>query len=214
MRSPWHREYVRTPTDYIWGTEPSLFAREVSELLPPGARVLDLGCGEGRDSVFFAAQGFEVVGVDVSLAGLRKAERLARERGVKVRWLHGDMARLRLPRPFDLVYSCGTIHYVPRRARARLFRWLKALTLPGGYHAHIVFTDRAVYREKGEVVDYFVRGELSRAYADWQVLECEEQMIPCAQDGTPHRHSVEQLTARALASGSVEQGDEWTPSSR
>ncbi len=213
MRSPWHREYVRTPADYIWGTEPSLFAREVSELLPPATRVLDLGCGEGRDSVFFAAGGFEVVGVDVSLAGLRKAERLARERGVKVRWLHGDMARLALPGPFDLVYSCGTIHYVPRRARARLFPRLKAVTRPGGYHAHIVFTDRAVYREKGEVVDYFARGELSRAYADWRVLQCEEQMIPCAQDGTPHRHSVEQLIARAVGSGAVQQGDEWTPSS-
>ncbi len=214
MRSPWHREYVRTPAEYIWGTEPSLLAREVSELLPPGARVLDLGCGEGRDSVFFAAQGFEVVGVDVSLAGLRKAERLARGRGVKARWLHGDMARLPLPGRFDLVYSCGTIHYVPKRARARLFRRLKALTLPGGYHAHIVFTDRLVYREKGEVVDYFARGELGGAYATWQVLQCEEQMIPCAQDGTPHRHSVEQLIARAVGSSSVEQGDGWTPSSR
>jgi tellurite methyltransferase len=214
MRSPWHREYVRTPAGYIWGTEPSPFAREVSDLLPTAARVLDLGCGEGRDSVFFAGQGFDVVGVDVSRAGLRKAERLARERGVKLRWLHGDMARLPLPGRVDLVYSCGTIHYVPRRARVRLFRRLKALTLPGGYHAHIVFTDRAVYQEKGEVIEYFVRGELSRAYADWRVLQCEEQMIPCAQDGTPHRHSVEQLVARAVGAGSVDQGNEWTPPSR
>ncbi|MBI3030151.1 MAG: methyltransferase domain-containing protein, partial [Candidatus Rokubacteria bacterium] len=73
MRSPWAREYVRRPKDYIWGTEPSSLALEVSDLLPPGARVLDLGCGEGRDSVFFASRGFEVTGVEVSLAGLRKA---------------------------------------------------------------------------------------------------------------------------------------------
>jgi len=54
IRSPWAREYARTPKTYIWGTGASSLAREVSALLPPGARVLDLGCGEGRDSVFFA----------------------------------------------------------------------------------------------------------------------------------------------------------------
>lgn len=210
MRSPWAREYVRRPNEYIWGTEPSPFAREASELLPPAARVLDLGCGEGRDSVFFAAQGFEVTGVDASVAGLRKAERLAREHGVEVHWLHGDMAHLPLDGPFDLVYSCGAIHYVPRRERDRLFPRLKALTLPGGHHAHIVFTDRAVYREKGEVIDYFAAGELGRAYANWRILRRGAQMISCAQDGVPHRHSVEQLIAQAVGQ-TYSEGDETPP---
>ncbi|MBI4588474.1 MAG: class I SAM-dependent methyltransferase [Candidatus Rokubacteria bacterium] len=209
MRSPWAREYVRTPKAYIWGTEPSSFAREVSELLPPAARVLDLGCGEGRDSVFFASRGYQVTGVDASRAGLRKAERLAREGGVEVRWLPGNMARLPVEGPFDLVYSCGAIHYVSRRERARLFPKLKALTPPGGYHAHIVFTDRAVYREKGEVIDYFAPEELARAYANWLILQREEKLIACAQDGTPHRHSVEELIVKAVGSGYTE--DDQTP---
>lgn len=207
MRSPWAREYVRRPKDYIWGREPSSFAREVSALLPPGARVLDLGCGEGRDSVFFASRGFDVTGADVSLAGLRKAERLAREEGLEVRWLHGDVGHLAFEEPFDLVYSCGAIHYVPRRERARLFPRLQALTPPGGYHAHIVFTDRRIYVEKGETIDYFRPGELRRAYANWLTLRLEEQTIRCAQDGTPHRHSVEVFIAKA-AGTEYSQGDE------
>ena len=197
-RSPWAREYVRRPKEYIWGTGPSGFAQEVSGLLPPGARVLDLGCGEGRDSVFFATKGFQVTGVDVSRAGLAKAERLARERGVAVRWLCTDMARLRLDGPFDLVYSCGAVHYVPRRRRARLFPRLEALSRPGGHQAHVVFTDRAVYREKGEVIDYFTPGELGGVFGDWLVLRSRETVIDCAQDGTPHRHSVEEIIARAI----------------
>ena len=198
MRSPWAREYARTPNEYIWGTEPSAFAREVSALLPPRARVLELGCGEGRDSVFFATCGCEVTAVDVSLAGLRKAERLAREQGVEVRWIHGDLARRAVVGPFDLVYSCGAIHYVPRRERLRLFPRLKRLTRPGGHHAHIVFTDRDIYVEKGEVIDYFVPGELSRVYADWLILRCEELTLACGGDGTPHRHSIEQVIAKAV----------------
>ncbi|MFQ5946927.1 MAG: SAM-dependent methyltransferase [Anaerolineae bacterium] len=201
MRSPWAREYVRRPKEYIWGTDPTTFAKEVSVLLSAGARVLDLGCGEGRDSVFFASLGFKVTGVDASRAGLRKAERLARERGVQVRWLHGDMTRVALAGPFDLVYSCGAVHYVPRRQRGRLLARLKALTPPGGHHAHVVFTDRAIYVEKGEIIDYYMPGELRETYAEWKILRLEERMIPCAQDGTSHRHSVEQLVAQVVSPG-------------
>ncbi|MBI2159601.1 MAG: class I SAM-dependent methyltransferase [Candidatus Rokubacteria bacterium] len=117
MRSPWAREYVRTPHQYIWGTEPSELAREVVRLLPRRARVLELGSGEGRDSVFLAACGFDVTGVELSRAGIDKAERLACAHEVRVRWVHGDMARAHLRGPFHVVYSCGAIHYVPRQAR-------------------------------------------------------------------------------------------------
>jgi tellurite methyltransferase len=195
-RSPWAREYVRTPQEYIWGTEPSEFARELAALLPPRARVLDLGCGEGRDSAFFAGHGLEVSGVEISQAGLNKAKRLARERGVAVRWIHADMARLVVRGPFDLVYSCGAIHYVPRRHRARWLRRLQARTSPAGYHGFVVFTDRLIYAEKGELIDYFEPGELSRAYSGWLILQCEEDEILCSQDGTAHRHSVERFVAQ------------------
>jgi tellurite methyltransferase len=197
MRSPWAREYARRPNEYIWGTAPSTFAGAVRAHLWPGFRVLDLGCGEGRDSVFFAGLGCAVTGVDISRAGLRKAERLARERGVTVRWVQDDLAHLTVTGRFDLVYSCGSIHYVPRPARGRLFARLRALTRAGGHHAHLVFSDRVIYVEKGETIDYFVPGELQRSYADWLLLASKEETIACEQDGTPHRHSVEHLIARA-----------------
>lgn len=199
MRSPWLQKYLQTPDEYIWGTEPSGFAREVAELLPPGARLLELGCGEGRDCVFFSSLGFDVVGVDSAAAGIRKAERLARERGASVRWVTADMAEANLEGPFDLVYSCGAVHYAPRPERDRLLENAKALTRPGGLHAHIVFTDREIYVELGEIIDYFLPGELTRLYSDWRILVREEGAISCAQDGTPHRHSVEKLIARRPA---------------
>jgi tellurite methyltransferase len=199
MRSPWVQKYLRTPNEFIWGTDPSGFAREVAELLPSGARVLELGCGEGRDSVFFSSLGFDVVGVDSAEAGIRKAERLARERGASVRWVTADMSEINPAGPFDLAYSCGAVHYVPRLERDRLLRRTKALTRPGGLHAHIVFTDREIYVELNEIIDYFLPGELVRLYSDWIILVREEGTIDCAQDGTPHRHSVEKLIARRPA---------------
>src|SRR5262249_57277247 len=92
-RSPWALEFARRPDDYVLGTAPSPFARMLCSLLAPGARVLEIGCGEGRDSVFFASRGCEVTAADVSNAGLRKARRLARRAGVEGHWGHADAAR-------------------------------------------------------------------------------------------------------------------------
>ena len=105
----------------------------------------------------------------------------------------GDIGRLDtlplLEECFDLIYSCGAIHYVPRAVRVKLIPGLKAITREHGLHAHIVFTDRAVYVEKGERIDYFALGELTAFYPDWAT--------DCNQDGTIHRHSVEQFVARS-----------------
>ena len=195
--SPWGVEYARTPGRYVFGRDGSTFARQTHRLLRPGARVLDLGCGEGRDSVFFAARGCAVVGVEMSLAGLRKAEDLAAERSVHPRWVCASMAQLPVVGTFDLVYSCGSVHYVAREDRPELFQRLRALTPPGGYQAHLVFTDRRVHPEKGERIDYFAPGELEEVYAGWRILRSEETVIPCAQDGIAHLHSIAIVVGRA-----------------
>jgi tellurite methyltransferase len=169
----------------------------VSRLLPPAARVLELGCGEGRDCLFFASQGFAATGVELSEAGLAKARRLAGERGLAVRWVHGDMADVPVEGPFDLVYSCGAIHYVPRHRRTGFFAALRRLSPAAGLQAHVVFTDRDVYQEKGEEIDYFEAGELRAAFPRWLIRARGEYLIDCAQDGHPHHHSVEELIAEA-----------------
>jgi tellurite methyltransferase len=110
------------------------------------------------------------------------------------------------PGPFDLLYSCGTIHYVPRAHRGLLFRRLAALTRPGGHQAHVVFTDRLVHEEKGEVVDYFARGELGRIFAGWRICRYDERIIDCDQDGSPHGHSVEELVATRPCAASAGAG--------
>jgi tellurite methyltransferase len=194
--SPWGREYAATPDRLIWGMQPSPLAREASEIVGRRARVLDLGCGEGRDSVFLAEQRHDVVGLDLALDGLRKAARLGEARGVRVAWVCAGLPDLPVRGPFDLIYSCGAIHYVDRGDRDELFSRLHRLTRPGGHHAHVVFTARQIYREKNEVVHYFAPDELREAYRGWTILRHYEGLIPCAQDGIRHLHSVETILAR------------------
>ena len=80
---------------YVYGTEPNQFLREAQGEIRPG-RVLCLAAGEGRNAVYLAEQGYEVLAVDSSRVGLGKAERLARERGVQIETVHADLRDYRI----------------------------------------------------------------------------------------------------------------------
>lgn len=203
--SPWGDEYARS-AHYVFGTAPSDFALEVARLVRAGDAVLELGCGEGRDSVFFAQLGATVTGVDLSAAGIAKARQLARARRVRVTWIEGAMTDWLPAGPFELVFSCGSLHYLPRTERALLLRRLQAMTRAGGHQAHLVFTDRQVHEEKGELVAYFQLGELCGAFANWRILSHGHRVISCAQDGTVHGHGVEALVAASPLGASAPVG--------
>lgn len=99
------------------------------ETLPEGARVLDLGCGNGWPVTERLATRFDVTGVDISGEQIARA----RERVPTARFMQADMTGLDLPdNHFDAVVAAFSIIHLPRDEHAALFalivRWLR----PGG----------------------------------------------------------------------------------
>ena len=72
--------------DYYWGLTPNRICYDIMKVLPPVRpyRVLDIGCGEGKDAVFFAKCGYAVTAFDVSEQGIEKAKRLAEHNKVNI----------------------------------------------------------------------------------------------------------------------------------
>ncbi|MBN1420443.1 MAG: methyltransferase domain-containing protein [Planctomycetes bacterium] len=68
---------------------------------PPGASILDIGCGTGRHSIELARRGYAVTGLDLSSGMLAKAAAAADSAGVNVEWIHADATRFALSRKFD-----------------------------------------------------------------------------------------------------------------
>ena len=100
-RELWNERY-RTPR-LVWTAEPNRFLRELGEGLTPG-RALDLACGEGRNAIWLARQGWTVTGVDFAHVGLEKARRHAEEHDVAVDWIEADLRTWQAPSAaFDLV---------------------------------------------------------------------------------------------------------------
>jgi SAM-dependent methyltransferase len=97
--------------------------------LPPGARVVELGCGGGTEETRVLAESFELTGVDLSRAQLRRA----RERVPAASFVHADFTELDLePGSVDAVASFYAFNHVPRELLAGLFARIHDWLVPGG----------------------------------------------------------------------------------
>ena len=112
---------------------PSAFFGECAPLVPPGARILELGCGQGADAAAFAALGHEVTATDF-VAGV--IERNSRRHAGQPR-LEFQHMRIDEPFPFataafDVVYAHLTLHYFTGAVTRRIFKEIHRVLRSGG----------------------------------------------------------------------------------
>lgn len=124
----WDERY--STDEFVYGTTANEFLVSAIDWLPKG-RVLCVAEGEGRNAVYLAQAGCEVVAVDASRVGLDKAARLARERGVHIETVVADLADFVIqPHSWDAVVSIFC-HLEPQLRKA-LHRRVVAGLRPGG----------------------------------------------------------------------------------
>lgn len=114
--------------DRFWSVELAEQWEAFSAILPPGAKVLDLGCGAGRDTAHFTGRGFWTVGLDLSRGMLLEAMR--RAPGM---YLEGDMASLPFkPDTFDAVWMNASLLHLPRDLAPAVLSGVNQTLKPGG----------------------------------------------------------------------------------
>jgi cyclopropane fatty-acyl-phospholipid synthase-like methyltransferase len=117
--------------DYAFGKVPNAFLKAQAHRLRPGQTALSVADGEGRNGVWLAEQGLDVLTIDFSPAGLAKALALAAERGVKLRTEQADITQWRWPaNAFDVIVAIFI--FVEPHERAAFFANLKGALKPGG----------------------------------------------------------------------------------
>lgn len=123
----WNTHY--SANEYAYGTEPNDFLKE--QTFPSNGKILCLAEGEGRNSVYLAKQGYDVTGVDFSVAGIEKINRLAEENGVEVTTICADLAE----------FDCGENNWdgivlifahLPVAVREKVHHQLYNALKPGG----------------------------------------------------------------------------------
>lgn len=164
---------------YLFGTEPNDFLVEEADRLLPGMRALAVADGEGRNGVWLAEQGLEVVSVDFSANALAKARALAAERGVRIETRQADLFSWDWPvAAFDLVVTFY-IHPPSNNQRILLAAMFQALR-PGGLLIFEAYSKAHAECEFGGPDDpdrLYATALLRQILAEAEILLLEEKTI-------------------------------------
>lgn len=205
----------QSPTDYdqrynkegyYWGLAPNHLCYEIMRHKPPTKpyKVLDIGCGEGKDAVFLARNGYDVTAFDISEQGLSKARALADHCGVKINFFKADVRDFRLETEYDMIFSSGVFHYLPYELRGGFVDNLKKHTVRGGIHVINVFVRKPFIPlppdiEESEIAaGDWKSGEIFTYYHDWLFHKNEERIFECNSSGVPHQHCMDVLIAEKV----------------
>lgn len=193
--------------EYYWGLMPNRICYDIMKILPPikPYRVLDLGCGEGKDAVFLAKCGYAVTAFDLSEQGIEKAKKLAEHNKVEVRLFKADIFDYHPDAEYDIIFSSGVLHFLPDTRRKELCHSLKEYTADGGINVLNVFVQKPFIKhapdqtKDEEKRHLWYSGELFEYYHDWMFHTCREEIFDCNSGGIPHKHCMDTLIAQKIS---------------
>lgn len=171
----WQQRY--SEPSYLFGTAPSAFLASKAGLLPANGTALAIADGEGRNGVFLAERGLDVLSVDFSPMAQEKARKLAAERGVTLRTQQADMTAWPwVDAAFDVVVGIFFQFATPPE-RAKIFAGIKRTLKPGGLLLLEGYGLKQLEYKTGgpsEAERLYTRALLQESFGDFASLEISE----------------------------------------
>lgn len=202
----------------VWGYEPSELAKKAAKELPEKGTILDIGAGEGRDTVFFASLGYTVVAVESSEAAVETLRKRTEGRtDLEIEVLLDDITEMKLERDqYDLIFANMSLQFMTRGQRLELLDRLRGSVKKGGLIAIMQPTvlepawkklqhnrDYAValctLKFRGEVMNFAQLGEYKQEFGKDHIIDywegsLEDHGHPGYEQ--PHTHSVVRVIAK------------------
>lgn len=199
----WEDSYKRTgeKLDTFYGGRPAPDVVAIASQLSLDSKILDLGCGEGRNAAYLADLGFKVTAVDISESGINKLKEFAIKMNLSIDSSVCDIRQFNFSDSYDLIVNHSCLQYMPREDWGRVVERMKLATNIGGFNIVDVFTDEVPEPEdqRGMMVGLFKSGELAKLYQDWKILELRPYQIEHTHpNGPTHRHAGENLIAQKI----------------
>lgn len=164
---------------FIDHPDENLVSYFTSGSIKPG-RVLEIGCGNGRNAIFMARQGCQVEALDISMEAIEWARANAAKQNVTVNFNCGNIFETRLEeQTYDFVYDCGLLHHLLPHQRFVYIENIAKSLRPGGHFGIVCFapgfeeisgvkqkTDESIYKV------YSMQGGIAYAREDLnEILE-------------------------------------------
>lgn len=177
----WNERFDKA--EFIFGKEPNEYlVEQTKHYLKPGNKVLCIADGEGRNGVWLAKQGLEVVGFDVSDIALAKAKKFAQENQVKIDYSLCDSDGFSWgANSYDAVIGIF-IQFADPAMRARIFKQTYQALRPGGIFILLGYTPKQLEYKTGgpSLIEHLYTEDMIRDLAkDFQILDlhCYEKEL-------------------------------------
>lgn len=167
----YHKSFWDTRYDdrnYLYGKEPNSFLAENYRILK--GPVLSVSEGEGRNAVFLATKGLDVLGVDISEVGLKKAEELAKSRGVSISTKVADLATY-MPEENHYGSVISISAHLPSTIRNRLYPLIEKSLKPDGLIILEAYSEDQLSRSTGGPKDIDMLMTIDKINSEFSNLE-------------------------------------------
>lgn len=165
-KEKWNAKYGAATC--LTGREPSDWLVAHADILPGKGTALDIAMGEGRNSLFAASLGYDVLGVDISDVGISHAESLAQESQLTIRTQVADLDRFQIEEnAYDLILC---FYFLDRNLFEPIIKGLK----PGGILMFETFNEDHLQYSSFKREWVLKKNELREAFADLHILDYRE----------------------------------------
>jgi len=134
----WNKEYKKEK--FYWGTKPEVGLKEVLRYAPKGI-ALDIGAGEGRNSIFLAKNGFRVEAIDKNEEGLKKCKKLAQRYNLRLKTKIANVRKFKFVRnKYSLIVAVASLDFLKFSEIKKIFLQIKKSLKKEGVFYLIVFS--------------------------------------------------------------------------
>ena len=189
--------WYQSRPDYFSGPSDGL-VKALREYCVRPCSALDLGCGQGRNALWLASEGFDVDAIDISEAAINDVRRVANSRGLHINARVADAANCNLgENQYGLIVAQTTLNHLEPQVIPKCCASISKALQVGGFLYCVVFTTQdpgftSAEDMKSECADfvkyYFSPGELKARFQDIAILSYQEYMKKDNSHGPTHLH--------------------------
>jgi cyclopropane fatty-acyl-phospholipid synthase-like methyltransferase len=202
----WKKEYKKK--DFYWGLEPEKGLKKVLKHAKKGI-ALDIGAGEGRNSIFLARNGFKVEAIDKTKEGLEKCKSFAQQYSLLIKTRVVDVRDFRFQKDkYSLILSIASLDFLKFSEIEKIIAKIKKSLKKEGIFYLLVFSikDSASKRCKRKLKmiekntfylpkpktfrHFFEKRELKRLLKGFRIIKIKEEKIKDVHGDKPHSHQI------------------------
>ncbi|MGL5417078.1 MAG: methyltransferase domain-containing protein [Clostridium sp.] len=177
--------------------QPSKEVVEIIDRLDKNSLILDVGCGDGRHSVYAAKKGHRVHAFDLSESAVENLK--SKIAGLDIIVSQKAIKEYVFKETYDLIIVHGVLQFIEKDEREAFLIKMKENTKINGYNILAIFTDSIELPKDLEkyLIGVFKENEIKKYYSDFETILFESYIFEDEHDnGVKHKHAINKLVAR------------------